>query len=322
MVLQVFRSYFTDRKQILCTGGAHSQPQAVKYGVPQGSVIGPVLFLITINDISQLGDMLLFADDTSIFARGDTPENARLAALQTFTSAKEWFAANGLCLNEGKTQEMMCTLSRSDNNFGLSEVKLLGFILDPGLTWRSHTNSVCIRLSRALHLLRRLKPMLTNKYLLTVYFAMFHSHISYGLHIWGHAAGCKDILLLQKKALRVISPPGFLDSCRPIFVSLKILTVYGQYILSCLTNLKLNISDFAERNELHTYNTRKKHHLDVPFCRLSKKKNCYPSLALRMYNALPDNLKELNPPHFETQLKSWLLCRPFYSVGEFFDALS
>lgn len=324
VVLQVFRSYLTNRNQVLCIKGAKSRPLPIKCGVPQGSVIGPVLFLVTVNDLDRLGDLLLFADDTTIYSRGSTPGEAGLGALHTFALAKEWFAENRLSLNESKTQVMMCSLAKAIPNSLPNlqpDVKLLGFILDPKLTWKSHTNNVCVKLSRVLYLLRRLKPMLSRQYLLTVYFGMFHSHLIYGLEVWGHASGCRDVFILQKKAVRLISSAGYIDHCRPIFIELGVMSLYSQYIFSSLTNLKVNLSKYAVRNDHHSYNTRRNEHLDLPFCRLSKKKGCFPQLALRMFNHLPQSMKTLAYPEFKSSLKTWLLARPFYSLGEFFDTL-
>lgn len=95
-------------------------------------MLGPVLFLVLINDLRQLGDVLLFGDDTTICAKGSTPEEARDRALQSFDKTKESFAANRLCLKESKIQAMTCLtfLIIPDN---MEDVKLLGFTLDPKL---------------------------------------------------------------------------------------------------------------------------------------------------------------------------------------------
>jgi hypothetical protein len=181
--LATMKSYFQDRMHVVCVDGAFSQPLPVKHGVPQGSVLGPVVFLLIINDLGVLGDVLLFEDDTTIFAGGNTPDLAHASAMTLFEDAKRWFSANQLCLNEGKTQELICSLSAVDGR-DQGNVKLLG------LTWSDHIANTFSKLARIIFLLRKLKPMLPKQYLITVNHALFHSHIIYGLLLWGHASGC------------------------------------------------------------------------------------------------------------------------------------
>lgn len=319
-VLRTFASYLHNRRQVVSVAGANSEPKLVKHGVPQGSIMGPVLFIITINDLSRLGSILMFADDTTIVSKGVTPGQAMERASEVFEAAKVWFRSNGLSLNQAKTQEMVCTLGRT-NVSNVKEVKLLGFVIDHNITWNGHVNSICTKLSRVIYLLRRLKPMLTEHYLVTVYHGLFHSHVTYGLLIWGHTARCDDILLLQKRAVRVIVSAGHVEHCKPIFKRLRLLTVYSQYVLLCLCYVKRNINLLPVREESHSHNLRNRNQLDIPFCRLSKKKNSYEVLALKMYNALPAGFKTLDLAVFEKSLKAWLVDRPFYSLVEYFEAV-
>jgi len=151
--LKLLCSYLQDRKQTVSIRGASSSTLSVSHGVPQGSVIGPVLFIIAINDISLLGDILLFADDTTVYSKGKTPEDASARANEIFDRAKGWFRANRLSLNSDKTQTMLCSLSRH-NLPDMNGVKLLGFHLDQKLLWNDHIDNVCKKLARVVYLLR------------------------------------------------------------------------------------------------------------------------------------------------------------------------
>ncbi|XP_039277700.1 uncharacterized protein LOC120349987 [Nilaparvata lugens] len=274
---------------------------------------------VTPEDIIQMGGILLFADDTTIFARGRTPVLAQKAAADIFGQAKQWFNNNKLSLNEDKTQETTCSLS-TNQLINRTEVKLLGFTLDSRLTWGSHTNKLCLKLSRVIFLLRRLKPLISRKHLVEVYFALFHSHIIYGLQMWGHAPGCNDVLLQQKKALRILDSAGYLDHCRPIFIRLGIYTVFNQYILLSLLHIKSHYHSMTRRADKHLYNTRGKAKIDVPFCRLNKKRDCFPVLAQKIFNALPDMVRDLDDRSFGGRIRAWLRGMPFYSVAEYFEA--
>lgn len=127
-------------------------------------------------------------------------------------------------------------------------------------------------------------------YHLTVYFGMFHSHIIYALEVWGRAA---ERYFSLKKAVSLISSDGYIDQCTPIFIELGVLSLYSQYILSSQTNLKLNLNKFSTRNDQYSYSTRRNGYSDLPKCRLSKKKDCFKNLALRMYDHLLEYLKSL-----------------------------
>ena len=162
--------------------------------------------------------------------------------------------------------------------------------------------------------------MLTDSYLRTVYFALFHSHLSYGLLIWGHSPHCLDILLLQKRALRLMTASDHREHCRPIFARLGILTVYSHYVLLSLLYVKNNLTAFSTRREMHNLSIRGASSINVPYRRLSKTKDCFPVLAMKMFNTLPESVRSLEFGSFKTKLKSWLLSCPLYSLREFFEA--
>ena len=109
-------------------------------------------------------------------------------------------------------------------------MKLLGFQLDARFSWNDHASLVCGRLAKVNFLLRRLRKTVTEPYLLMVYHGMFHTHIAYGIHLWGHAAEAAEVLKLQKAAIRIVTGSRFRAHCRPIFEELKVLTACSQYI--------------------------------------------------------------------------------------------
>lgn len=319
--LQMLRSYLLNRQQMVSIRGALSSPLPVRHGVPQGSVMGPILFLIAINDISLLGDILLFADDTTIYSFGKTPHEAIANADVIFSRVKDWFRVNKLSLNRDKTQEMVCSLANTDMIVENNEtVKLLGYLLDPKLSWKQHIDNVCSKLARVTFLLRRLKLQLTEEHLLHIYHGLFSCHLSYGLLLWGHSPSCKAVLKLQKRALRVITSAGWRDHCKPIFRKCKILTVYSLYILLSLVHVKANEASLLTRAQSHNHHLRSGHLIDTPFCRLSKKKDCFPVLAFNMYNRLPVSVRLLKASTFRARVKTWLLEEAFYSLEEFFDS--
>ncbi|XP_039287884.1 zinc finger protein 846 [Nilaparvata lugens] len=237
--------YLSDRRQVVSVMGATSEERRVTHGVPQGSVLGPLLFLILINNLHLQNSSLLYADDTTIVGKGSGPLEARCCAQELFSVAKEWFAANKLKLNEAKTQEMLCTLST--HTPGDEAVTLLGFGIDAKLSWEPHIDQVCRRLSRVIFLFRKLRSLLSLKRLLMMYHAVFGSHVQYGILLWGHSPHANDILLLQKKALQILTYSDFIAHCQPIFRRLKVHTVFGLYILASLTAVKINRANMMSR---------------------------------------------------------------------------
>lgn len=141
----------------------------------------------------------------------------------------------------------------------------------------------------------------------TVYFRMFHGHIKYRLEVWSHATGWREL------AVRFISSAVYIDHRWPIFIELGVLRLYSQCILSSLSNLKLNLKKFQQGITiiLPTAPTDTATWIFPTVCFRSKKKDCFPHLAHREYNHLPEDMKSSACLKFEISLKKWLLFRPF-----------
>ncbi|PSN50182.1 hypothetical protein C0J52_06656 [Blattella germanica] len=123
----------------------------------------------------------------------------------SFNEAADWFQANGFKLNENKTQKILFTLTSDDGNGMEQPVNLLGVILDNRLSWKDHIESVCIRLSRVIYLLRSLKSIITKEFLRSAYHAFFKSVLRYGIHIWGNSTGaCRWCVIVTEKGCTYI----------------------------------------------------------------------------------------------------------------------
>lgn len=301
----------------MAVGGATSKPLPVQYGVPQGSIIGPLLFLVAINDLNSHGQALLFADDTTLITSGPRIDQALLEAEASLAVAAQWFQNNGLQLNPNKTQRLVCSLSSAAPKD--EEVKLLGFVLDRKFSWNQHVQQVVCRLSRVSYLLIKLRNILTEPYLTTVYHALFHCHISYGLRLWGHSADVSQVLKMQKRALRIITFGGCRDHCRLLFVRLGILTVFSHYILVCLRHVKENLHSYNQRADVHGYNTRHRGLLDVPRVRLARTQRESSSAAVSLFNRLPASMRTADSKVFVAKLTSFLKRRAYYSLSEFLE---
>lgn len=321
VVYLTIKDYLTNRHQVVSVKGAISQEVHVERGVPQGSVLGPLLFIIYINDLSCIGNTLLYADDTTLITSGGRLDSLVIDANLLFEAAKDWFLVNRLKINDTKTQNILCSTKRPTVVFNhVSEsVKLLGFWIDNQLTWEEHIRQVSIKLSRVIYLLRKLKKEVSEQYLIMVYYGIFHSHLNYGLQLWGHAPYTQRLFRLQKRAVRILTGSKRRDHCRPLFSRLGIMTIHSQYVFNSVVFVKRNIDLFKCRGDIHTLNTRSRNLIDAPFCRLSKTANCFPNLAIKLYNSVDEGVKKLPEKVFFKRMSQELKVRPLYTVEEFFE---
>lgn len=255
-----------------------------------------------------------------IISYGDTTVlqslNDNIDVLSILDPMSDWFGANGLCMNVNKTQSIIFSLSNNECN--LEAVKLLGIWLDNKLSWNRHTDELCKKLSVVIFLLRRLKQSVSMKILTDAYYSFFHCHLNYGILFWGNSAGAKDVFLLQKKALRILKGIGTRQSCRQVFVEMKILTVASLYVLACLTFIHNNKDNYTQLSEVHLYSTRNRHNLLTPKCRLQKSHNSYIIMGIQLYNKLPlyiRNIQDINI--FKRRIKNMLTEINFYNIHDY-----
>jgi hypothetical protein len=316
----LFKSFLDGRQQIVCIGSDKSDIINLKYGVPQGSVLGPLLFTLMINDLPHFvnSQSILYADDTTFFNNSSELDELNTLTEDTLSQASVWFRANGLCLNDSKTQKIIFSLRNVPINESPDSIKFLGLYIDNKLSWGSHIKYLSVRLSRVIYLIRKLKTCVPDNYVRSAYFAYFQSIVSYGILLWGNSSHVQDVLILQKKVVRVITDSNRLEHCKPLFVKLGCLTIVNLYIYHVLIYIKTNLSVFSLNEDIHSYNTRSCKKINVPYCRLSRSLNSYSVLGLKMYNKLPLELTALPLNLFKNKVYNILISKPFYSLNEFF----
>uniref|UniRef100_A0A1B6GB31 Reverse transcriptase domain-containing protein n=2 Tax=Cuerna arida TaxID=1464854 RepID=A0A1B6GB31_9HEMI len=334
-----FQSFLTGREQIVelkqnLDGSekvGKSNPLSIKRGVPQGSVLGPVLFVLFTADLPKyLGNIsypIMYADDTVLVTCGNSTEDLDINTYISVCMAQQYCSNNDLVFNTAKTKylaygRLKDSLTEPPDLQRVDDTKHLGLTLDHCLSWNSHTDHLCSRLSTAIFGLKRIKTIGTRDAIQTAYYALFESHIRYGITLWGgsSAGNLHRILVLQKRAVRIMAGLQPQESCREAFKSLKILTVVSLYIIEVIIHAsKGNLPKVAE---VHGHNTRGANNLALPAHRttLFTKK---PSFSgARFYNMLPENFKKCDSKTLKKKLHHWMIDRTFYTIDEFLDSLN
>lgn len=285
--LKWFRSYLSSRKQVICYEGNKTNYENIICGVPQGSILGPLLFLIYINDLhtsSKVLNSILFADDTNLFYSHQNINTLFETVNKELLHLNEWLKANKLSLNTTKTKyTFFHKLSVADDiplklpNLYINKtqinrerkMKFLGVILDETLTWKSHIDLIQSKVAKSLGILYKAKFLLNQKRLKNIYFSFIHSYLNYANIAWAsiHYTKLKKLHNQQKHASRIIYNEDRMTSAQPLLNKLRALNIYQINIYQTLlfmykirNNLAPNIlkSNFQHIN--HKYPTRHSAH--------------------------------------------------------------
>jgi hypothetical protein len=331
--LGFFVSYLSNRQQMVDINGVRSSTALVKFGVPQGSILGPLLFLIYVNDLplslNQNDTIVMFADDTSLlvkYSKDTITTNNKI--LESLFGVSQWFDDNNLLLNLTKTSAMHFSLKRSRETDVVvnslaergietnSTYKFLGVTIDRTLQWSSHIASISPKLCSAVYAIKKIKDICGTSTARSVYFAYFQSILAYGILFWGRSAEINRIFTIQKRALRALDGLDSRDSCRDAFRRHGILTMSGLFIYECLIYAHKNLKNTPLNQDFHKYDTRKKNDIRPINHRLAKVDKSFVCLSVRLYNKLTDKLKSNDLGVFRRDVKSCLVDKSYYTVDE------
>ena len=209
-ILSWLMSYMESRSLVVHLNGEKSDVHDVELGVPQGSVLGPLLFMLYINDLPchmKNCHVTMFADDTTITVSANTPEELQSLVGNTIELLSTWCQRNKLILNEKKTVLINFHLQRPvPNHIVLYEnvtrsesAKLLGTFLDHKLSWTNHVDHVCKKLNKAYFAMLQLKSTLDKDSLVNIYYSLAYSHLSFNIMAWGRTIELQRVFVGQKK---------------------------------------------------------------------------------------------------------------------------
>ena len=277
-----FSSYLHNRKQFVTINGFKSSLKTISFGVPQGSVLGPLLFLIYINDLNlsvKNSTVHHFADDTNLLYINKSLKLICKKVNYDLKGITDWLNANRISLNVNKTEFVIFRSPRkpidSEINIKLNgkhlypstHIKYLGVLIDEHLSWKPHIDELIKKLNKTNSMLSKIRHYVNKDIIRSIYFSIFSSHISYCCQIWGQKGNyhLNKILSLQRSALRIINFKPFWSDVSLLFRLLNIPLFSDLVRLSNLLfvfdslshRLPNSISNFFSINRgIHPYFTR------------------------------------------------------------------
>ena len=245
--INFFKSYLSDKSQKVKIGQETSEFKPIHSGVPQGSILGPLLFVIFINDLPLVLKNVnadLYADDTTIHKSASSIDVLNIALNDDFYNIKEWCSENDMVLNTDKTKVMLIGSTRRhlenendvrikvDENTFITSVenqKLLGLYIDKTLSWEAHIDKLCSIIVNRLSLMSRIKLYLSSNSLKLYYNSYILSIMDYCCSVWGNATKTQinKIYKLQKRAARIILNVNTETPSSIMFKKLEWLTIYN-----------------------------------------------------------------------------------------------
>ena len=333
---QWFMSYLENRKQYVSIGTCTSSNKPIACGVPQGSVLGPLLFLLYINDLPNCLNLLeahLFADDTNLFYANKNLAELEMIVNIELEEIQMWLSANRLSLNIAKTNFVIFRPHQKKLPFQIKlkinyehlkqeeYIKYLGIFIDCNLKWNKHINYITKKINRNIGLLSKLRYLVNWKILIDLYYSFIYPFLTYALIVWGHTYPTilKPLLFIQKRAIRIITYSGYRDHSSPLFKLTYILKlpdlIYfqtGIFMFKFYNNLQPKCFDnfFTKVNSTHSYSTRlsARKTYSLPKARTNYGLFSLKSQGPKIWNSINEAFKnEKHISTFKLKVKSFLI---------------
>jgi len=241
--LRWFYSYLDQRQQQVVCNGLFSKLRFVHHGVPQGSNLGPLLFLLYINDLpnsSSVRHFILFADDTNVFYSHKSLDNLMDLVNSELATVADWFRANRLSLNLSKTNFIIFRSHRKsipNQNFNISidnkpilqvkSTKFLGVYVDEHLTWKQHITQISNKIAKNVGILSRISYLLPRNIISNLYYSLIQPYLIYCNIVWAsnYQTRLMRLHILQKRAVRIIAGVPYNSHTSQIFQDLRVLKI-------------------------------------------------------------------------------------------------
>ena len=321
--LQLLTSYLTGRTQCVRIGSTKSTNKIVTCGIPQGSCLGPLLFLFYVNDLPNVSEHLssvLFADDTTVFKSGDNLSQLTRHVNEDLVKIKSWCDANRLSLNIPKTSTTLFTFSNFEaqnvliDNIPLATVSksnFLGICVDNKLNFSSHIQNICSKLSKSTGIFYKLKHYVPQSVLIQLYYSLIYPYLIYGNILWGstYTTHLKPLEVMQKKIIRAITNSPYNAHTTSLFKLLKILKLHDIHTFCIAKKMFYSHEDLCFATP-HSYNTRNSSDARPSFQRLTTTQQSIKYVGPKVWNSIPSNVRCISSFNkFKSELKKHLIAQ-------------
>lgn len=333
--LDLIKDYLSDRTQFVKINNYTSEDLPITYGIPQGSILGPTLFLVYINELTKLelagGRIVSFADDTALCFSSNTWDEVFVLAQGGFDVVSQWLNLNILTLNADKTKYMTFTMrnkTQPDSNFLLKahsclnnlsanclctilakteSIRYLGIIIDQNLNFGSHVANITSRVRKLIYVFRKLRHVADPNLLKSVYYALCQSLLLYCITVWGgtHKTTLLGLERAQRSVLKVSKFRPFMFPTKELFELCGVLSVRQLFIQQCILkkhsqlNYDPSLGLLKRRDYVFPYET--------PF-KTAFVQRFFPFLGFFLYNKANKLLKiySLKYVACKTTISTWL----------------
>ena len=324
IALEFVSDYFRNRMQFVQINNSSSSYKTTKLGIGQGTILGPLFFIIYINDLPNISEYfktILYADDSTLTFKGKNRSELVSTCNTELEKLHEWTKANRLSLNTDKTFYSLVSNNRFDLNFEVNisiggkaierkdKIMFLGVLLDENLKFNHHLSYVCSKVSKSIGILYKLKKHVPPSTLRSLYFAFVYPYLLYSNLVWGstYITHSQSLTILQKKVIRIINDVHYLHSTNDLFINNRILKLkdINVFTLAIFMFKNRNLEAFRSNNP---YNTRTRNLPRSTFQRLSLTQHSVYYKGPIVWNSLPVLIREAsNLNQFKTLVRNHLI---------------
>jgi uncharacterized protein YifN (PemK superfamily) len=332
--LKLVETYLCNRMQYVSMDNLNSSMLPISIGVPQGSILGPLFFIIYVNDLHSACDLfhpIIYADDSTLSASlrtfGPAGQDRDRYINNELDKVSTWLKLNKLSLNSSKTKAILFHTARKSvtypsikiDNVAIEYVDsfdYLGITLDKHLNWKPHIEKISMKMSKVVGIVSRMKNLLPGNVLLTLYNSLFLPYLNYGILCW--KSRINAIFKLQKKIIRIVSGEKYNAHTEPLFKNLRLLKADDlctlQFWKFCykLENYLLPnyfyANLFAKNIHIHRHNTRNANDYHIPRVKHEFAKHCIQYTIPIAYNNCPKLIRDKIHTHSMAGFIKYIKC--------------